>query len=283
MKATKATKKRMKPSVFFKKYGRIIMGGLILAVIFFLAIFAEVICEKDPYDFVITDRHKAQLDGFILGTDLMGRDIFARLCYGARTTLIVAIGSVAFQVVVGAIAGVAIGYYYKLEMILLRLLEAYGMIPNLLLLMMMASIFGNGIPNMIFALGVGGIGGVAKTIRNQVLSLKQKEFVESARAMGARDARIMYIHILPQMVSYLTVRFSSGLAGNVLSMTSLSYLGVGIDPMIASWGGMVSDGQTYLFSTPHEVLWPGVAISLTVFGFTLMGDGIRDLLDPRLR
>ena len=158
-----------------------------------------------------------------------------------------------------------------------------GMIPNLLLLMMMASIFGNGIPNMILALGVGGIGGIAKTIRNQVLSLKQKEFVESAKAMGAKDARIMYIHILPQLTSYLTVRFSSGLAGNVLSMTSLSYLGVGLDPMVASWGGMVSDGQLYLFSTPHEVLWPGVAISLTVFGFTLMGDGIRDLLDPRLR
>ena len=197
--------------------------------------------------------------------------------------MIVAIGTVAFQVVVGAIAGVACGYYYKLEMVLMRLLEAYGMIPNLLLLMMMASIFGNGIPNMILALGVGGIGGIAKTIRNQVLSLKQKEFVESAKAMGAKDTRIMYLHILPQLTSYLTVRFSSGLAGNVLSMTSLSYLGVGLDPMIASWGGMVSDGQLYLFSTPHEVLWPGVAISLTVFGFTMIGDGIRDLLDPRLR
>lgn len=283
MKATKTPKKRMKPSVFMKKYGRIIFGAMILCAIFFLAIFAEVICEQDPYEINLRGKHIVSNEEHALGTDLMGRDIFARLCYGARTTLIVAIGAVAFQVIVGAIAGVAIGYYYKLEMVLMRLLEAYGMIPNLLLLMMMASIFGNGIPNMIFALGVGGIGGVAKTIRNQVLSLKQKEFVESARAMGAKDTRIMYIHILPQMVSYLTVRFSSGLAGSVLSMTSLSYLGVGIDPMIASWGGMVSDAQRFLFSTPHEVLWPGLAISLTVFGFTLLGDGIRDLLDPRLR
>lgn len=283
MKATKATKKRMKPSVFFKKYGRIIFGATLLAVIFFLAIFADVVTDKDPYEINLKNKHNPYTEENILGTDVMGRDIFARLCVGARTTLIVAIGTVAFQVVVGAIVGVACGYYYKLEMVLMRILEAYNMIPNLLLLMMMASIFGSGIPNMIFALGVGGIGGIAKTIRNQVLSLKQKEFVESARAMGARDSRIMYIHILPQLTSYLTVRFSSGLAGNVLSMTSLSYLGVGIDPMIASWGGMVSDGQMYLFSTPHEVLWPGLAISLTVFGFTMLGDGIRDLLDPRLR
>ena len=283
MKATKANKKRMKPSVFMKKYGRIIFGGLILAVIFFMAIFAEAICEQDPYEINLRNKHNPYTEEHTLGTDLMGRDIFARLCYGARNTLIVAIGTVAFQVIVGAITGVACGYYYKLEMVLMRLLEAYGMIPNLLLLMMMASIFGNGIPNMILALGVGGIGGIAKTIRNQVLSLKQKEFVESAKAMGAKDTRIMYLHILPQLTSYLTVRFSSGLAGNVLSMTSLSYLGVGLDPMVASWGGMVSDGQLYLFSTPHEVLWPGVAISLTVFGFTMIGDGIRDLLDPRLR
>ena len=283
MKATKTPKKRMKPSVFMKKYGRIIFGAILLSVIFFLAIFADAVCEHDPYDINLKNKHKAYTEENVLGTDLMGRDVFARLCYGARTTLIVAIGTVAFQVSVGAIVGVACGYYYKLEMVLMRLLEAYGMIPNLLLLMMMASIFGSGIPNMILALGVGGIGGIAKTIRDQVLSLKQKEFVESARAMGAKDTRIMYIHILPQLTSYLTVRFSSGLAGNVLSMTSLSYLGVGIDPMIASWGGMVSDGQIYLFSSPHEVLWPGVAISLTVFGFTMLGDGIRDLLDPRLR
>lgn len=283
MKATKTTKKRMKPSVFMKKYGRIIFGAMILSVIFFLAIFADVVCEQDPYYISLKDKHVAYDENHILGTDLMGRDIFARLCHGAQNTLIVAIGTVAFQVTVGAITGVACGYYYKLEMVLMRILEAYGMIPNLLLLMMMASIFGNGIPNMILALGVGGIGGIAKTVRNQVLSLKQKEFVESAKAMGAKDTRIMYIHILPQLTSYLTVRFSSGLAGNVLSMTSLSYLGVGLDPMLASWGGMVSDGQLFLFSTPHEVLWPGVAISLTVFGFTLMGDGIRDLLDPRLR
>ena len=283
MKATKTPKKRMKPSVFLKKYGRIIAGAIILCVIFFMAIFADVICEQDPYKINLKQKHLAQTEVNILGTDLMGRDIFARLCHGAQNTLIVAIGTVAFQIVVGAIVGVACGYYYKLEMVLMRLLEAYGMIPNLLLLMMMASIFGNGIPNMIFALGVGGIGGISKTIRNQVLSLKQKEFVESAKAMGAKDTRIMYLHILPQLTSYLTVRFSSGLAGNVLSMTSLSYLGVGLDPMIASWGGMVGDAQKFLFSTPHEVLWPGVAISLTVFGFTLMGDGIRDLLDPRLR
>ena len=283
MKATKTPKKRMKPSVFMKKYGRIIFGAMILSVIFFMAIFCDLVTDQDPYEINLKKDHEPWTEVNPLGTDLMGRDIFARLCYGAKNTLIVAIGTVAFQIVVGAMVGVACGYYYKLEMVLMRLLEAYDMIPNLLLLMMMASIFGNGIPNMILALGVGGIGGIAKTIRNQVLSLKQKEFVESAKAMGAKDTRIMYIHILPQLTSYLTVRFSSGLAGNVLSMTSLSYLGVGLDPMVASWGGMVSDAQLYLFSTPHEVLWPGLAISLTVFGFTLMGDGIRDLLDPRLR
>jgi len=283
MKATKASKKRMKPSVFFKKYGRIIIGALILSVIFFMAIFADYICDKDPYELDVLNRHDTPSEEHILGTDIMGRDMFARLCHGAQATLIVAIGTVAFQVVVGAIVGVACGYYYKLEMVLLRILDAYSMIPNMLFLMLVASILGNSIPNMILTLGINGVAPIAKSIRVQVLSLKQKEFVESARAMGAKDTRIMFVHILPQTISYLTVRFSAGLAGSVLGMTSLSYLGIGLDPMIASWGGMVGDGQGALFSTPHEVLWPGVAISLTVFGFTMLGDGIRDLLDPRMR
>ena len=156
-------------------------------------------------------------------------------------------------------------------------------IPNLLLCLMMVAIFGAGTVNLIIAMAIGGIPGTARMVRNQVLSLKEKEYIESEHAMGASDTRTMFMHILPSCTSYLIVAFSSGLAGAVLSMTSLSYLGLGLSPVIPNWGGMINEAQHLMFGTPHLVLYPGIATCLAVFGFAMLGDGVRDLLDPRLR
>ena len=276
-------KKRMKPQAFVKKYWRLFLGGLIIAAVIFCAIFAPVLTEHDP-EFVDVLNMKAKPSSeHLLGTDTLGRDVWARILYGSRSTLIVAVGAEVLGTIMGAILGLICGYYNKAEKVLMRFLDGFSTIPNLLLCMMMVSIMGAGIPNLIIAMSIGGVPGTARMVRNQVLSLREKEFIESEKAMGAGDFRTMALHILPHCTSYLIVRFSNGLAGSVLSMTSLSYLGLGLDPTAASWGSIVMDAQPMMFAYPHIVVAATAAISLTVFGFSILGDGVRDLLDPRLK
>lgn len=279
----KTQKKRIKPLRFVQKYGRLLIGGTIIATVLFCAIFASVLAPYDPDEYELIDRKQTPSAEHILGTDMYGRDMLTRIMYGARTTLIVAFGSRVVSICVGTVLGLICGYYTKAEKILMRILEGFSIIPNLLLCLMMVSIFGAGTINLILAMAVGGIPGTARMVRNQVLSLREKEYIESEKAMGASDVRTMFLHILPACSSYLLVSFSSGLAGAVLSMTSLSYLGLGLSPLIPSWGGMINEGQSAMFGTPHLILYPGLAICITVFGFSLLGDGVRDLLDPKLR
>lgn len=286
MKATKekkTQKKRMKPSRFLRKYSRLIFGGAIIVVVLFCAIFADLITEYDPTLVNVAEGNQTASAEHILGTDYYGRDIFSRVCYGAQTTLIVAIGSQLVSTVVGTILGLLCGYYSKVEKYLMRFLDAFSTIPNLLLCLMMVSIFGSGVINLILAMSVGSIPGCARMVRNQVLSLREKEYIESEKAMGASDLRTIFVHILPGCMSYLLVRFSSGMAGAVLSMTSLSYLGLGLDPSIPSWGGMISESQRMFLAYPHMVFTPAIVICIAIFGFSLLGDAIRDLLDPKLR
>ena len=278
-----STKKRMSPLRFAKKYGRLILGGAILAVVVFCAVFAPLLTDYDPVKINMVDAKQTASAAHIMGTDNFGRDIFARLCYGSRSTLIVAIGAQLLATFCGSILGLICGYYNKAEKYLMRILDAFATIPNLLLCMMMVSIVGAGMGNLIVAMSISNITGIARMVRNQVLSLREKEYIESEKAMGASDLRTIVLHILPACVSYLIVRFTSGLAGSVLSMTSLSYLGLGLDPMIPSWGGMINEAQKLFLAYPHMCFYPAAAICITIFGFSLMGDGLRDLLDPKLR
>ena len=286
MKATKELdirKKRMKPARFWKKYSRLIFGGIIVAVVLFFAIFAEVICKYDPLELNLAEAKQTANAVHILGTDYYGRDLFSRLCHGAQTTLIVALGAQLVSSVIGAVLGLLCGYYSKVEKYLMRILDAFSTIPNMLLCLMMVSIFGSGVINLILAMSVGSIPGCARMVRNQVLSLREKEYIESEKAMGASDLRTIFVHILPGCMSYLLVRFSSGIAGSVLSMTSLSYLGLGLDPAIPSWGGMINEAQQFFLVYPHMTFTPAIATCVAIFGFSLLGDAIRDLLDPKLR
>ena len=286
MKATKEVKtqkKRMKPARFWKKYSRLIFGGAIVAVVVFLAVFADVICKYDPMEINLADAKQTASATHILGTDYYGRDIFSRICHGAATTLMVALGAQLVSTVVGAVLGLLCGYYSKVEKYLMRLLDAFSTIPNLLLCLMMVSIFGSGVINLILAMAVGGIPGTARMVRNLVLSLREKEYIESEKAMGAGDIRTIFVHILPGCYSYLLVRFSGGIAGSMLSMVSLSYLGLGLSAMIPSWGGMINEAQQFFLTYPHMVFTPAIAVCIAIFGFSLLGDAIRDLLDPKLR
>lgn len=268
---------------FLKKYGRLIIGGSILAVVVFCAIFAPLLTDQDPTLVVLANSKQLPNAEHPLGCDYYGRDIWARLLYGSRTTLIVVIGAQLVSTVGGAVLGLLCGYYPRLEKILMRILEGFATIPNLLLCLMMVAIFGAGTLNLILAMAVGGIPACARVVRSQVLSLKEKEYIESEKAMGASDIRTMFIHILPSCLSYLIVRVTTGLAGNMLRMTSLSYLGLGLDPLIPSWGGEIQQAQNYMFTTPHMVLYPALAICITIFGFSMLGDAVRDLMDPKLR
>lgn len=268
---------------FLKKYGRLMIGGSILAVVVFCAIFAPFLTDQDPTLVVLANSKRLPDAEHPLGCDYYGRDIWARLLYGSRTTLMVVIGAQLVSTVVGAVLGLLCGYYPRLEKILMRILEGFATIPNLLLCLMMVSIFGAGTLNLILAMAVGGIPSCARVVRSQVLSLKEKEYIESEKAMGASDIRTMFIHILPSCLSYLIVRVTTGLAGNMLRMTSLSYLGLGLDPLTPSWGGEIQQAQAYMFTTPHMVLYPALAICITIFGFSMLGDAVRDLMDPKLR
>ena len=298
MSTTKTKKPRMLFGAFLRKYGRILIGGTILAVIFFCVLFADVLDKgHDPqyFDSMMTESSiKPEVqDDHLLGTDQYGRDIWARLLHGGKPTLLVALGAQGLLVIMGTCVGLVCGYYNKVEKYVMRVLEAFATIPNMLLTMMVLSLFTfskekslleNALP-MIVSMSIHGVPGLARMIRNMVLSQREKEYIESEKAMGASDARIMFKHILPSCYSYLLVRFSNGLAGMILSMASLSFLGLGLPSTIPTWGFMVNESQEILFSADHFYIffWPTLTISVCVFGFAMLGDGLRDLLDPRLK
>lgn len=307
MSATKTKKPRMLFGAFLRKYGRILIGGSILAVVFFCVICCNLLDKGiDPAYFNPDFSEGALKPGsitihpetgepvkHIMGTDQYGRDIWSRILHGGVPTLMVSIGAQVILVVLGTVIGLLCGYYNKVERYVMRVLEAFATIPNMLLTMLTLSLFKfssekslleNVLP-MMLALSIHGVPGLARMIRNQVLSLREKEYIESEKAMGASDARTIFKHIMPACYSYLLVRFSNGLAGMILSMASLSFLGLGLPTTIPTWGFMVNESQEILFSADHFYIfmWPTLVISITVFGFAMLGDGLRDLLDPRLK
>lgn len=274
---------KLKLVVFLRKYGRVLLGGSIIVAVLLCAIMAPVLTRHDPYEVNLAIAKLTPNAEHALGTDIYGRDLWARIIYGSRATLLVAVGSQILTVASGAVLGLLCGYYSKVEKFLMRFLDAFATIPSLLLSLLMVSILGGSVINLILAMSISAIPGCARMVRNQVLSLREREFIESEKAMGASDVRTIFLHILPHCSSYLIVEFTSGLAGAVLSMTSLAYLGVGLSATIPSWGGIIQEGQSVLFSSPHVILFASLAICITIFGFSVLGDGVRDLLDPKLR
>jgi len=310
MSATKVKKPHMRPTAFLSKYGRILIGGTILFVILFCVLFADVLdCgwSNNPVKFDPSGADKflkpgessinpetGKMQVHLLGTDSNGVDLWSLLLHGGKPTLLVAVGAQTILIVLGTVLGLLCGYYNKVERVVMRILEAFATIPNLLLTMLVLSLFEfsedktlleNALP-MMLSMSIHGVPGLARMIRNQVLSLREKEYIESEKAMGAGDLRTIFVHILPACSSYLLVRFSNGLAGMVLSMASLSYLGLGIPVLVApTWGSMVSTNKRAVMNPEliHVFLFPTLVVSLTVFGFVMLGDGLRDLFDPRLK
>jgi peptide/nickel transport system permease protein len=261
-------------------------AGLVLVIAFVLcALLAPWIAPRDPAFIELPARLAGPSAAHWLGTDELGRDILSRLLFGARISLLVGGSVVAASLFLGLIFGSLAGYYGGLldRVFTVIVMNAFLAFPGFLLAIAFVAFLGPGLFNLILALSIGGWVGYARLVRAQVLAAREREFVEAARALGASDWRVITRHILPNIIQPVIVQAAIGMAGAVLAEATMSFLGLGVPPPVASWGSMLNDGRAHLFDAPHLVLFPAAAIMLAVLSFNFIGDGLRDYLDPRSR
>ncbi len=259
------------------------VGLVIMAVMIVIALLAPILAPEG-YDAQNLD------DAFIFpclahpfGTDNLGRDVLVRVMYGAQISLRLGLLSVAVSAVGGVIIGAVAGYYGgRIDNIFMRVMDVFQAIPPMLLAIAIAAILGPGLTNAMMAIGISGIPGFARLIRASILSVRENEYIEAARAVTATDARIIVKHILPNILSPILVQTSLSIANAILVASSLSFIGLGAQPPLPEWGAMISGARGYIRDYWYLVTLPGIAIILAVVSFNLIGDGIRDALDPRL-
>ena len=263
------------------------VGLIIVAVLLVVAIFAPWIAPHDVGATNLTMRYLAPSSKFWFGTDSTGRDIFSRVVFGARISLQVGIIVVGVSALVGTILGALAGYYggWIDRIVSGYVFNVFLAFPGLLLAIAMVAFLGAGLNKLILALCIIGWVGYARLIRGQVLKVREYDFVQAARALGASDWRLLMVHILPNAIQPLIVQASLGMAGAVLSEAALSFLGLGVPPPAPSWGVMIEEARdlSTLQAAPHALIFPGLAIALTVMAFNFIGDGLREYLDPRQR
>src|SRR5690349_11049483 len=260
--------------------------GMALVIVFIMfALFAPWIAPHSPGQIDLPSRLQAPSAAHWFGTDELGRDILSRVIYGARISMLVGGSVVAGSLLLGLIFGSIAGYYggYADRFFNVIVMNAFLSFPGILLAIAFVAFLGPGIINLILALCIGGWVGYARLVRAQVLAVKEKEFVEAARALGASDWRIVTRHILPNIIQPVIVQGAIGMAGAVLAEATMSFLGLGVPPPTASWGSMLNDGRSHLFDAPHLVIFPALAVMLAVLSFNFIGDALRDFMDPRSR
>jgi len=259
------------------------MVGLgIIGLLILTAILAPLLAPYDPLETKILYRLKAPSAQHLLGTDDLGRDIFSRIIYGSRISLQVGLISVGIALVFGVSAGVIAGYYGgKIDMLIMRLMDIMLAFPSILLAIAIMAILGPQLSNAMLAIGIVNLPRFARIVRSSVLTVKEEEYIEAAKSLGASDLRIMLGHLLPNCLAPLIVQSTLSIAGAILEAASLSFLGLGAQPPIPEWGAMLSAGRASLQIAPWVVAFPGLAIAITVLGFNLFGDGLRDALDPK--
>jgi peptide/nickel transport system permease protein len=260
-------------------------GGLLVLVLMLCAIFAHWIAPY-PYDETnVRQRLKPPSAQFYLGTDNLGRDVFSRIIYGARISVTVGFGAVTLSVLLATIMGVTSGYFGgKVDVFVQRIVDAAMAFPPLVILLSIMAVLGPGLLNVILVLGIVPSANRSRVIRSATLAAKENQYVEAARAVGASHLRIILCYILPNIMAPIIIIATNALGAVILVEATLSFLGFGVPPPYPSWGEMLSgSGRSYMYKAPWMAIWPGVAISLAVFGFNMLGDALRDLLDPRLR
>ncbi|HSF34288.1 MAG TPA: ABC transporter permease [Candidatus Tectomicrobia bacterium] len=260
-------------------------GGMLVLILILCAVLAHWIAPY-PYDETnVRQRLKPPSAQYYLGTDNLGRDVFSRIVYGARISVTVGFGAVGLSILLATILGVTSGYFGgKVDVSVQRLVDAAMAFPPLVILLSIMAVLGPGLLNVILVLGIVPSANRSRVIRSATLAAKENQYVEAAQAVGASHLRIILCYILPNIMAPIIVVATNALGAVILIEATLSFLGFGVPPPYPSWGEMLSgSGRSYMYKAPWMAIWPGVAISLAVFGFNMLGDALRDLLDPRLR
>lgn len=269
-----------------KRFGRskVAVAGLVIFVLLVLiSLLAPILANYPPGEITPLDRLQAPSTKHYFGTDHLGRDIFSRVIYGGRTSLMIGAVVVTVTGLIGALLGILSGFYKRVDDVLMRIMDGLMAIPSLLLAIALIGSLGPNAANLVIALTIVYVPRVARIARATVITLRGQPFVEAARSLGSRDLRLMMRHVAPNSIGPINVQLTFVFAYAVLSEASLSFLGVGAPPELPTWGNILSEGRVFITLAPWISLFPGVAIMLTVLSLNLLGDGLRDLLDPRLK
>ena len=261
-----------------------VLGLVILIILLVTGIFAHVIA---PYDFAkqnLADAFQHPSPSHIFGTDEFGRDIFSRVVYGARMSLLVGFVSVGIAVIIGGVLGAIAGYYgRRVDNLIMRFMDVLLAVPQTLLAIAIVAALGTGLMNLMIAVGISSVPTYARIVRASVLTIREEEYIEAARASGTSNTKIIIKHILPNCVAPVIVQVTLGIAGAILTAAGMSFIGLGIQPPNPEWGNMLSSGRDYIRGYAYMTMFPGLAIVITVLSLNLLGDGLRDALDPKLR
>jgi len=261
-----------------------VVGGVTVVLLCFVAIFANVLAPQSYTKANFGNIYEFPSREFPLGTDQLGRDVLSRMIYGARVSMLVGLGSQVIVLLIGVPLGAVAGYFGgRTDIAMTRFIDVMYAFPRLLFVILIMSMLGAGLINIFIALGLTGWVGIARQTRAQVLSLKEKEFVEGARALGARGWRVLSRHILPSALTPIVVSITFGIPEAIFTEAALSFIGVGINPPTPSWGQMVGENQQFLRSYWYLCVFPSIAIAVTMLSFTFFGDGVRDALDPKMK
>ena len=259
--------------------------GIIVLILILVAIFADVFAPYPHDEIHLVDRLQGSSAQYMLGTDQLGQDFLSRILYGARISLLVGLAATTLNVVVAVLIGGVSGFLGgKLDLVVQRFVDAWMAFPGLLVLLTIMSIAGQGLLQIILVLGIAGGIGSSRVARGAVIGIKENDYFLAARAVGTPTSQILIRHVLPNIMAPLIIIFSINVGGVIISEASLSFLGFGLPAQIPSWGGMLSrEGRQYMEMAPWLALWPGLALTITVYSLNMFGDAVRDLLDPRMR
>ena len=267
------------------KNNRAAMIGLVIVLfLVFIAVFGRLFMPYDPNYSDLSQSFQEPSSNHWFGTDQLGRDIFSRILYGARISLTVGISAVAISLSIGIVLGAIAGYSGgKIDTIIMRIMDMMLAIPSILLAIAFMAALGKGLDKAVIAIGIVSIPEYARIVRGCILSVKENDYVQAAKVIGNNDRRIIFKHILPNVLSSIVVRATLGISTAVLDTAALGFLGLGVQPPFAEWGDMLGRARVFIFTAPYTLIFPGIAITITVLAFNLLGDGLRDAIDPKSR